>query len=681
VDKSSTPTIDGTDSGAGVRAGFSLSNDNSSSHDPLVGRHLKHYRVIEQVGQGGMSVVYRGFDEHLQRDVAIKVLHPFLDEKPDCRVRLVREARAVAMLDHPNVLQIFDFSGEHPTLDEKPGGQRAPRERAFLVMELVRGHTLKRFADTHQLWAVPEVAAAVVWQLLEALAHAHEAGVVHRDLKPENVMVRNDGVIKLMDFGIAHIIDQQGITVTGTLLGSPAHMAPECIDGQHADTRSDIYSMGTVLYWMLTGSLPFEAPTPHALLKQIMAGAASPVQRRNPAVSDDMARVVARSMATAPADRFETARAFADALADVLKRSGLTPDPTTLTQLLHPEHVANGMLTSRAEVRASFLERAKQSVAEGQATRALSALNRVLADDAQDPEAKALLEQIDALSIGSHAGVSLAASSSTSPMPAMAKGPAPMMHVTRVLRWAAALAVTVGMVAAAMWLPSFLQQRLPPPPVAGVVDAVGVVGADQTLVDERLPPTPVTPTPVPSSDVKRLPVGEKGRPSSPPNSVPAAGNGEVELIVVNSWADVYFRDDLVAAQTMQTRLRLPKGPQRLWLKHPQAKDQPVDVVVGEQPIQVRVSMEPRPAQLVVRALPVTALVIVEGQGAMQASQTVERAMLVPMSGRPNLERQVTITAPGHHPEQRKVKFAAGETTVLQNIVLHPVADDTRPPKP
>jgi serine/threonine-protein kinase len=367
--------------------------------DPLIGRVLLHYRVVEPIGQGGMSVVYRGRDEHLARDVAIKVLHPFLAEKVECRQRLAREARAVARLEHPHIVKVFDYSGERPTLDERPGhdeddnaSRRLHPAEGFIVAELVRGPTLKRFAERHGLSRCPELGALVVWQLLLALQHAHDNGIVHRDLKPENVMVRDDGVLKLMDFGIAQIADQGGLTITGTLLGSPAHMAPECIDGHPADERSDLFSMGTVLYWITTGSLPFDAASPHALLKQIVDGRAVPAQQRAPRVSDDLARVVQRSLATRPADRFGSAREFADALREVLERSGVVVDGQALTRALATPADALPAWTTR--VRSAFLARATAALAEGATARALGALNRVLADDPADVDARALLDRV-----------------------------------------------------------------------------------------------------------------------------------------------------------------------------------------------------------------------------------------------------------------------------------------------
>ncbi|HEY1097815.1 MAG TPA: serine/threonine-protein kinase, partial [Myxococcota bacterium] len=359
--------------------------------DPMLGRKLLHYRVIETIGQGGMSVVYRGVDEHLGRDVAIKVLHPFLAEKPECRTRLAREARAVARLEHPHIVKVFDFSGDAPTLDQRPGGRRFDHE-GFIVCELVRGPTLKRFCEKQALWHVPEVGALVIWQLLQALQHAHDNGIVHRDLKPENVMVRDDGCLKLMDFGIAHIADQGGLTVTGTLLGSPAHMAPECIDGHAADERSDVFSMGTVLYWITTGSLPFEALTPHALLKQIVDGRAVPAQQKSARVSDDLARVIAKAIATDPAQRYQSAAEFAVALADVVERAGLVVDSEALRKLLDDPRA--GLASAGATVRTTSLARAERELEAGQTARALAGLNRVLAVDPADVDARALLDRL-----------------------------------------------------------------------------------------------------------------------------------------------------------------------------------------------------------------------------------------------------------------------------------------------
>jgi len=186
----------------------------------LVGHHIGRYRILEKIGSGGMSVVYKGLDTALDREVAVKVLHPHLAGKADSRRRLEREAQAVAKLQHPNILEVFDFvSGDSET--------------AYIVTEFIRGQTLKHYAEKRAFYP-PEIAAMVIHEVAAALSHAHDLGIIHRDLKPENVMVRDDGVIKLMDFGIAKFLDREDqMTITGALVGSPAHMAPEIIEGQH----------------------------------------------------------------------------------------------------------------------------------------------------------------------------------------------------------------------------------------------------------------------------------------------------------------------------------------------------------------------------------------------------------------------------------------------------------------
>ncbi|MGZ6097626.1 MAG: serine/threonine protein kinase, partial [Myxococcaceae bacterium] len=155
----------------------------------LEGRHLGRYRLLEQLGSGGMSVVYRGVDTSLQREVAVKVLHPHLARQQDARARLAREARAVARLQHPNILEVFDFS--------------APESGdAYIVTEYIRGQTLRQLIHDKP-FDPPEIGAMVVHELAAALSHAHEEGIIHRDLKPENVMVTLDGDVKILDFGLA----------------------------------------------------------------------------------------------------------------------------------------------------------------------------------------------------------------------------------------------------------------------------------------------------------------------------------------------------------------------------------------------------------------------------------------------------------------------------------------------
>ena len=228
---------------------------------------LAKYELLEEIGHGGMATVYRARDPRLGREVAVKVIHKHLRENAEVGLRFIAEARAAAKLRHPNIVEVFDVSTEDD------------RER-YLVAELIRGCTLRKVLVEHREMPA-EVGAAITLELCEAVEHAHEASIVHRDIKPENVLVelpsdrsavpdrespsaKRKGsadvgvIIKLTDFGIAKLLDVQGVTSTGQVLGSPAHMAPEQIEGTAVDARTDLFAAGTVLYLLLAARFPFE---------------------------------------------------------------------------------------------------------------------------------------------------------------------------------------------------------------------------------------------------------------------------------------------------------------------------------------------------------------------------------------------------------------------------------------
>jgi serine/threonine-protein kinase len=267
------------------------------------------YRILEEVGQGGMAVVYRARDEKLRREVAVKVLHAHLLAEPESKARLEREACAVAKLNHDGILRVFDYSGEEA-------------ESSYIVTEFIDGQTLKQFLSNHKL-PVPEIAALIVIQVGEALTHAHSLGIIHRDVKPENVMVRRDGVLKLMDFGVAQVVDLERMTVTGQILGSPAYMAPEALDGRSLDFRSDIFSVGVMLYQMATGILPFSGKNPHEVLRRVSDGKFADPRTVNRLVSDQLARVIERALARKPEDRYPTMEAMVEELRGYVGDAGL----------------------------------------------------------------------------------------------------------------------------------------------------------------------------------------------------------------------------------------------------------------------------------------------------------------------------------------------------------------------
>ena len=340
---------------------------------------LGRYRLEEQVGQGGMAVVWRGWDTQLRRTVAVKVLHAHLHSREEIRKRFDREAHAVARLHHPYILDVYDFSGP----------QAQP---SYLVTEFIRGQTLRTFADEHP-FDPPELAAACLLPIAEALQHAHAAGVVHRDLKPENIMVRDDGVVKLTDFGIAALLDpDEKFTVTGSILGSPSHLAPETIEGRPADPRADLFSFGTIFYWLSCGKLPYQGTSPAALLRSILEGSRPDPRTLRPSIGDLQAKIIARCLENDPARRYQSAAEVKLELERLLTKAGIDDPVRELAAFVRaPEaHAAN----VRARLVARCLETGEEHLALKRTSAALAAFGRALALDASNAQARGRVERI-----------------------------------------------------------------------------------------------------------------------------------------------------------------------------------------------------------------------------------------------------------------------------------------------
>ncbi|HLL85103.1 MAG TPA: protein kinase, partial [Longimicrobium sp.] len=293
-----------------------------------------------------------------------------------------REAKAVAKLHHPNILEVFDFSA-------------AEAQDAYLVTEYIRGETLRQFLTDHERAVEPpEVAAMIIHELASALAQAHAAGIIHRDLKPENVMVREDGVLKLMDFGIAKMVDRdERMTMTGALVGSPAHMAPEIIDGQEAGPPSDVFSLGTMLYLLATHQLPFSANNATATLRRILDGVYDDPRQLAPAVSDELAEILATSLARQPSTRYPDAGRLRDALGAYLAGLGITHVGEELAAFFASPKAYRKQLVPRLVE--ALLGQSERFCADKRPARAMSRLNQVLALDEGNARAQALLGQLN----------------------------------------------------------------------------------------------------------------------------------------------------------------------------------------------------------------------------------------------------------------------------------------------
>ncbi|MFO8074473.1 MAG: protein kinase [Polyangia bacterium] len=274
-------------------------------------RRIGRYELLDEIGRGGMAVVYRARDTELGREVALKLLHPHLASHEEARNRFRREAQAVARLRHRGVVEIHDFSGERG-------------DEIYIVMELVDGTTLRRVLSQRVDSPLPpEAAALVAREVFDALAAAHDHDVVHRDVKPENILIGRGGRIRLTDFGIAHLAGLDQMTVTGQILGSPGYMSPEHIERAELDARADIFSVGTLLYEMTVGSLPFQGQNPHQIIKRVVEGYYEHPLGVNPAIGHDIAGVIVRCLQNDPQQRYSSAREAVRELDDALEGMGI----------------------------------------------------------------------------------------------------------------------------------------------------------------------------------------------------------------------------------------------------------------------------------------------------------------------------------------------------------------------
>jgi serine/threonine protein kinase len=262
---------------------------------------LGHYEVLEVLGRGGFGIVFRAFDETLQRVVAVKMLAPQVAATSPARKRFLREARAAAQVRHDNVVQIH-------AVEEQP--------LPYLVMEFVPGETLQQRLDR----VGPLEAAQVVQlgrQIAEGLAAAHEQGFIHRDVKPGNILLEGPQLrVKITDFGLARAVDDASLTRSGTVAGTPMYMSPEQMQGVPLDHRADLFSLGSVLYTMAAGRPPFRAPNTLAVLRRVAEDTPRPIRELVPETPPWLCDIIARLHAKDPAARFQSAREVAEILAD-----------------------------------------------------------------------------------------------------------------------------------------------------------------------------------------------------------------------------------------------------------------------------------------------------------------------------------------------------------------------------
>ncbi|MDQ2900766.1 MAG: serine/threonine protein kinase, partial [Acidobacteriota bacterium] len=297
----------------------------------MIGRTISHFEVIEKLGEGGMGVVYKARDTQLDRFVALKVLPAQLVADPERRRRFMQEAKAASALNHPNIITVYEISNYD--------------DGEFIAMEFVSGKTLDALIGRKGLTLDHTLKYAV--QMAEALAAAHASGIIHRDVKPANIMVTDSGLVKVLDFGLAKLTEPIGVdidgsgatrtvdemlrTTEGMIAGTAAYMSPEQAEGRQVDSRTDIFSFGSVLYEMITGQRPFQGASPLSVLTSVLRDDPRPVASIAGSVPPELERIMNRCLRKDPDRRWHSMKDVQVALAEIKEESDsatmLTPRP------------------------------------------------------------------------------------------------------------------------------------------------------------------------------------------------------------------------------------------------------------------------------------------------------------------------------------------------------------------
>jgi serine/threonine protein kinase len=506
----------------------------------LIGNVLDKYEVLSKIGEGGMATVYRGRHLTLGREVAIKVLHPHLSASPRNRQRFAREARAIEHLDHENILKIFDYSG-------------TDAENCYIVTELVDGETLQALVQDRT--RIPsEITAVIGMKLALALEYAHELGIIHRDLKLENVMIRRDGTLKLMDFGIARFLDEVNLTITGALVGSPAYMSPEQAMEKVVDIRSDLFSLGTVLFHLVTGQLPFTGGNPSLILRNIIEGNRPSVIDLAPDVSGPLGDLIEHLLQVVPDDRPQSAREVAMQLLATAMNVDLEPTHPqwALDRWLREPNAYEDDLSSH--LRTHLMKAGRERLEARDHLSALRLFNRLLSMDEDNAEVLDLVQTM-------HGKVDSG---------------------SRPQQWVAGLSILVVACALAwtMWpdgsLVEIEQIATPSTPAMRPPKRASVTSEDDApppetqanqrnkVLQTKTPVSPTRPMP-PKPDIKKLTALVSAPP--PPEADQSAS---VLVTVPGSWGDIYIDGKLMGRTGTVGRVELTPGTHVLGIKNDHA---------------------------------------------------------------------------------------------------------------
>lgn len=506
-------------------------------------RKLGRYELETEIGAGASARVFRALDPELKRPVAIKLLHEHLQNRPQFVSRFRREAEAIAALEHPNILRIYDVAPESADL-------------LYLVTEWVDGGSVAEWLDAEGGRLPHEVSLCVVVQVLRGLETAHRVGIVHRDLKPENLVLSSTGEVKIADFGVARREQEVSLTATGGIVGSPAYMAPEQINGQHVDGRTDLFAVGVILYRLITGVLPFGEGNLVSVIQRISEGKHTPVRQVEPTLDPRVAKLIEACLAVDPDQRPASAGAAREALQQILHLRGITDPAETIAayrrmQATERKQWAYGIVNS-------LVAEAKQLLAaERDAALAMALIDRALTLQPFHFEAYRLLQR---------------------------SAKSDRQRRIRLLI-AAVLGVSLLLVALHWWRYARESQKQPHPQAARLLPPHQLTALPPDIAYSPSMPTnsaparsTLSPQPAPTKLVQ-----PQAQRAALPRVSPLQVPGTLRL-VTRPWADVYVDGELRGRTPKLHEFTLPPGRHAIQLRNPQTQvvEFQVEVTPGQQ---------------------------------------------------------------------------------------------------
>ena len=604
----------------------------------MIGNVVEKYEVIQKIGEGGMATVYRGRHLTLGRDVAIKVLHPHLSASERNRQRFAREARAIEHLEHDNILKIFDYSG-------------VDAENCYIVTEFVDGVTLQELLNERTRFP-SEITALIGIKLAQALHYAHELGIIHRDLKLENVMLRRDGELKLMDFGIARFLDEVNLTITGALVGSPAYMSPEQAMEKVLDSRSDLFSLGTLLYHLVTGHLPFSGANPSIVLRNVIESNRLGVQELAPDISATMADLIEQLMQTEPGDRPNTAIEVAERLKQCLDEVRIEPEDARWAVDKWLKSPSDFELSLRDLLSETLLIEGKARLAQSDHLGALRMFNRLLSVDENHTEVLDLLR-------GLHTQTAKSA------------------NRTKILPIGGAVLALVAGISWAIWPapPDSLPGANRTTDLGGAQIEVAEPGVTNPEINADAPPAvvatgrqePTIKLPLSTQRILAKLKEDTPTPTAVQKKVRAQPElGSVLVTVPGSWGDIYIDDELMGRTGKIGAIELTPGTHVLVIRNDQALpyQDSFTVAPGEQLTIEVTDLQRKPARVRLLNAPATECAVkVDG---LQRGTIASLANTIRVRS-PEREHSLTIQCPDGNTIERTLSPAAPGALVTVDL--------------